>query len=178
MGIGIEADHLHADGLADLQGLRRVVDAAPGDVGDVQQGDGAAEIDREAALDAAVDGAVDADIALEGALQQRPGFLTAGFFAGEDDGAVPVLIAFDEKLDHVARLDFGLLAGVDEFLQGDAAFGFEADIDDDEFIGEAYDASGDDGAVESGIAAEGFVEQVRKTLFAGAGGGGRAIENS
>src|SRR5487761_376847 len=35
--LGIEADDLHLDGLADIQRLGRMVDAAPGDVGDVEE---------------------------------------------------------------------------------------------------------------------------------------------
>ncbi len=36
LGFGVEADHLHLDRFADLKGLGRMVDAPPGDVGDVQ----------------------------------------------------------------------------------------------------------------------------------------------
>ncbi len=57
----------------------------------------------------------------------------------------------------------GLISGVDagraEFLECDAALGFQADIDDGEFVGEADDAPGNDGAVEAGIAAKGFIEE-------------------
>ena len=82
----------------------------------------------------------------------------------------------------VAGLDVRLGAGRAEFLEGDAALGLQADIDDGEFVGEAEDAAGDDGAVEAGIAAEGFIEQGGEVLAAemvlgrgrrdGAGGGG------
>ena len=53
----------------------------------------------------------------------------------------------------------GFTPGGREFLQQDAAFGLQADIDDGEFVGEPDDPSGDDGPVEAGIAAEGFVEK-------------------
>ena len=46
-----------------------------------------------------------------------------------------------------------------EFLERDATFGFQADIDDREFIRQADDATGNDGAVEAGIAAKGFIEE-------------------
>ena len=221
---GVEADDLHLDLLADLQRLGRVVDAAPGDVGDVQQavdaaeideravvgdvlhhavedhaflqaldqlaallgagllqhgaaGDhdvaagavhledlerlrrahqradvahradidlaagqerhGAAEIDGEAALHPAVDRAVDALLRLERLLEVGPGLLAAGLLARQDDRAVLVLVALDVELDDVAGLDLGLGAGRAEFLEGDAALGLQADIDDGEFIGEA-----------------------------------------
>ena len=139
----------------------RDIDLAAG-----QEGHGAAEIDGEAALDAAVDRAVHALAAFEGAFQAGPGFFAAGFFAGQDDAAVAVFVALDIELDHVAGLDFRLLAGDREFLQRDAAFGFQPDIDDGEFVGQADHAAGDDRAVEAGVAAEGFVEQGGEILAA------------
>ena len=50
MGLGVEADHLHFDGLANLQRVRGMVDAPPGDVGDMQQTIDAAQIDEGAVL--------------------------------------------------------------------------------------------------------------------------------
>ncbi len=59
----------------------------------------------------------------------------------------------------------GFWPGRAEFLERDAAFGLQADIDDGEFVGEAEDAAGDDGAVEAGIPAEGFVEKGGEILL-------------
>ena len=56
-------------------------------------------------------------------------------------------------------LTSGLVAGRAEFLEGDAALAFQADIDDGEFVGQPDDAAGDDRAVEAGVAAECLVEQ-------------------
>ena len=50
LGLAVEADHLDVDGLADVQHLGRVVDAPPGDVGDVQQAVEAAEVDEGAVV--------------------------------------------------------------------------------------------------------------------------------
>ncbi len=50
LGFRVEPDHLHLDLLADLQCLGWVVDAPPGDVGDVQQPIDAAEIDERAVI--------------------------------------------------------------------------------------------------------------------------------
>ncbi len=124
-----------------------------------QERHGAAEIDGEAALDPAVDRAVDALLGLERLFQVGPGFLAPRLLARQDDGAVLVLVALDVQLDGVAGLDVGLGAGRAEFLESDAAFGLQADIDDGEFVGEAEDAAGDDGAVEAGVLAEGFIEE-------------------
>ncbi len=251
LGLRVEPDHLHLDLLADLQRLGRVVDAPPGDVGDMQQpidaaqvhegavvGDvlhhavedlaflqaldqlgallgagllehgaarhhdvaagavhledlerlrrahqranvahradidlragqerhGAAEIDGEAALHPAIDGAVDALLGLECLFQVGPGLLAPRLLARQDDGAVLVLIALDIELDDVAGLHVGLGAGRAEFLQCDTALRLQADIDDGVFVGEAEDAAGDDGAVEAGILAEGFIEERGEVL--------------
>ena len=188
---GAAGDHDVAAGavhLEDLERLRRahqradVAHRADIDLAAGQERHGAAEIDGEAALDPAVDRAVDALLGLERLFQVGPGFLAPRLLARQDDGAVAVLVALDIELDDVAGLDVRLGAGRAEFLERDAAFGLQADIDDGEFIGEADDAAGDDGAVEAGVAAEGFIEQGGE-VFApemvldggrrdGAGGGG------
>ena len=242
----IEADHLHADRLTDLQRLAWVVDAAPGDIGDVQQAidaaevhecavvgdvlhhavedhallqaldqlaallgarllqhgaaahddvaagavhlqdlerlrrahqradvahradidlaagqerDCAAEVHGEAALDPAVDRAVHAHLRLERLLQVGPGLLAPRLLARQHDGAVAVLVALDIKLDVVAGLNLGLLARQGEFLERDAAFAFQADVDDGVLVGEADDAAGDDRTFKSGLAAHRFIKQ-------------------
>src|SRR6185437_13747277 len=50
MRLRIETHHLHLDALADMQGLRRMVDAPPRDVGDMQQTVDAAKIDERAVI--------------------------------------------------------------------------------------------------------------------------------
>jgi hypothetical protein len=55
----VEADDLNLDVLADVQSLGRVVDAAPGDIGDVQQPVDAAEIDKGAVVGDVLDDAVE-----------------------------------------------------------------------------------------------------------------------
>ena len=65
-------------------------------------------------------------------------------------------------------LTSGLAAGRAEFLERDAALGLQADIDDGEFVGEADDAAGDDGAVEAGVPAERLIEKGGE-IFAAAG---------
>ena len=59
LGLRIEADDLHLDVLADLQRLGRMVDAAPRDVGDVQQAVDAAEIDERAVVGDVLDDALE-----------------------------------------------------------------------------------------------------------------------
>ena len=76
--------------LEDLERLRRahqrgdVTDGADVDLAAGQEGDGAAEVDGEAALDPAIDGAVDALLRFECALEAGPCLFTAGFLAGTE----------------------------------------------------------------------------------------------
>jgi hypothetical protein len=79
-----------------------------------------------------------------GFFQLDPDFLTARFFAGEDGLAVAAFDFFNEDLDVVANLDFRVFARLGEFLDRDAAFGFQTNVDDDEIVGDADDRAGDD----------------------------------
>ena len=83
LGLGVEADDLHLDRLADGQRLGRVVDALPGDVGDVEQAVDAAEIDERAVVGDVLDHAVE-DLAFLEALDQLAALLGAGLL---EDGA-------------------------------------------------------------------------------------------
>ena len=90
LGLRIEPDDLHLDLLADLQRLGRVVDAAPRDVGDVQQPIDAAEIDERAVVGDVLHHAVE-DLAFLQALDQFAALLGAGLLqhgaAGDHDVA-------------------------------------------------------------------------------------------
>ena len=124
-----------------------------------QEGDGAAEIDGEAALDAAEDDALDAVAGGVLGLELVPGGFAAGAVAGQHRFAIRVLDPVDIDLDLVADGQFGLLAGRGEFAQRHAAFGFQADVDDGEVVLDRGDDAVDDAAFEAFIlAAEGFVE--------------------
>src|SRR5690606_36617509 len=63
VGLLVDADDLHLDGLADRQDLGRVVDAPPRHVGDMQQAVDAAEVDERAVVGDVLDHALD-DLAL------------------------------------------------------------------------------------------------------------------
>jgi hypothetical protein len=179
----IAAGTVHLEDLERLRRAHKRADIAHGadiDLAARQEGDGAAEIDGEAALDPAIDGAVDPELGFESPLQRRPGFLAPGFFAREDDGAVAILVALHIEFDHVARLHVRLLAGQAEFLERDAAFGFQADIDDGEFIGEADHPPGDDRPVEARVQAKGLIEERGEILAMHVvwSGVGRTIDNA
>ena len=255
--LGVEADDLHLDALADGEGFRRMVDALPGDVGDMQEaidaaeidertvvgdvldhavedlafgqrahqagtvlgaglfhhgaarhddvaaaavhledgellglahqrtdvahradidlaarqeGHGARQVDREAALHPAEDRAHDTFLVGERLLEDGPGFLATRLVARQDGLAFLVLHAIDEDVDHVAFLDLRRAAAVREFPERDAAFGLEADIDHDEVVGDAHDGSLDDGAFEARRTAERFVEERSELRTCGVAG--------
>src|SRR3954453_12821107 len=59
VGFVVDLDDLHLHGLADGQNLGRVIDPAPGDVGDMQQAVDAAEVDERTIIGDVLDHAVD-----------------------------------------------------------------------------------------------------------------------
>ena len=154
--------------LEDLERLRRAhqradvahrtdVDLAAG-----QEGDGAGEVDGEAALDAAEDHAGDALVLLEVLLELRPGFLAARLLAAEHGLAVLVFHALEIDLDHVADLDLRALPGRGEFLERDAAFGLQADIDEGGVVLDRDDGALEHGAFEAARSAEAIPPAVRQ----------------
>ena len=160
--------------LEDLERLRRaqqrgdVAHRADIDLAARQERDGAAQIHREAALDAAEDRAGNAFVGLEILFELRPGLLAPRLFARQRGLAVLVLHAFEEDLDGVADLDLGRGAADGEFLERDAALRFEADIDQGKVVLDRDDLALDDGPFEpagAGGDPERLVEQRGEILF-------------
>src|SRR6202040_48157 len=79
VGLVVDLDDLDLHLLADVEHLGGVIDAPPGDVGDVQQAVDAAEIDEGAVIGDVLDHAVD-DLALFEVLHQLLALLGAGLF--------------------------------------------------------------------------------------------------
>ena len=94
MGLVVDLDDLDLHRLADVEHLGRVIDAPPGDVGDVQQAVDAAEVHERAVVGDVLDHAVD-DLALFEVLHQLLALLGAGLFqhgaAGHDDVAAAAI---------------------------------------------------------------------------------------
>ena len=90
-----------------------------------------ADVDGETALDP-LDDAADDDLPfLVGLLDLVPDLHLLGLLAREHDVAFAVFGALEQHVDRVAGLRRHLAALVDEFFDGDDAFGLEADVDDD-----------------------------------------------
>src|SRR6056297_1513677 len=122
--------------LEDLQGLLEtheracVAHRAHIDLRAGQEGHGTAEIDSKATLDATEDCAFDALFVGIGLLQTVPCLFAAGHLAADHGFATGVLGGAQIDFDLVADFYLGLLAGICEFLEIDAAFHFVADVDD------------------------------------------------
>ena len=81
--LGVDADDLHLDRLADMQHVGGMVDALPGDVGDVQQAVDAAQVHEGAVVGDVLDHAID-HLAFGEVLHEFGALLGAGLF---HDGA-------------------------------------------------------------------------------------------
>src|SRR6202047_2447222 len=79
VGLVVDLDDLDLDGLADGQDFGRVIDPAPGEIGDVQQAVDAAEVDERTVIGDVLDHAVD-DLTLFEVLHQLLALLGAGLF--------------------------------------------------------------------------------------------------
>src|SRR5579862_523933 len=162
--------------LEDLEGLRRtqqrsdVAHRADVDLAARQEGDSAVQVDREAAFDAAEDRAGHPLVGLKTLFQKGPGFLAPGFLARQRGFAVLVLHALEEDFDDVADLDLRPGAAGGEFLQRDAAFRFEADIDEGGIILDRDHTPLDDGAFEPVGDAKRLIEQRGKAFLPSDGG--------
>ena len=105
VGLVVDLDDLDLHLLADIEHLGRVIDAPPGDVGDMQQAVDAAEVDERAVVGDVLHHAVD-DLALFEILHQFLALLGARLFqhgaAGDDDIAAAAIHFQDlERLRHV-----------------------------------------------------------------------------
>ena len=119
VGLVVDLDDLDLHLLADIEHLGGVIDAPPGDVGDMQQAVDAAEIDEGAVIGDVLDHAVD-DLALFEVLHQLLALLGAGLFehgaARHDDVAaaavhledLELLIDIHQRADVADRPDVDL----------------------------------------------------------------------
>src|SRR5262245_38000890 len=158
--IAAPAVHLeYLEGLADIHEGADIADRPDVHLAAGEEGNGAAQIDGEAALDAAEDDPIHAFVAGIGLLKLCPGFLAARLVAREHRLAERIFDALEIDLDLVALLDRDVLAGLGEFLDGDTAFSLEADIDDHIIILDRNHPALDHLAFRRGGGAEGFGEE-------------------
>ena len=162
--------------LQDLERLRHVhqrrdvAHRADVDLAARQEGDRAVEIDGEAALDLVEDDAFDLLVLLEGLLELDPALFAARLVARDDGLAERVLDALEIDLDLVADAGRGIAAVIGEFLEGDAAFRLQADVDDGHVLFDGDDPALDDRALEGLVVAVGLVEKRGEILARRRGG--------
>ena len=115
----VEADDLNLDALADMQGFGRMIDAAPRDIGDVQQTIDAAQIDERAVIGDVLDDAGEDLAFLQRSDQLRARFGAALFEHGaarHDDVAARAIHL--EDLERLRRAE----------QRGDVAHGADIDL--------------------------------------------------
>lgn len=131
--------------LEDFEGLRvvhqrgHVADRTDVDLRTRQEGDGAVEIDGEATLDLVEDDAFDAFAGFELHFQAHPAFFAASLFARENSFAKRVFDALNVDFDFVADLERAVLGLRAEFLQSDAAFDLQTDVDNGDVLFDGRD---------------------------------------
>ncbi len=137
---------------------RHVADRSDIDLAARQEGDGAVEVDGKAALDLVEDHAFDLLLLFEGLFELDPALFAARLVARDDRFPERVFDALEIDLDHVAHLRRTFAARPLKFLEGDASFGFEAEIDDGDVFFDRDDDALDDGALESLVLAIGLIQ--------------------
>src|SRR5436853_341376 len=123
-----------------------------------QEGNGAVEVDGEAAFDLVEDDAVDLLVVLEGLLQLAPALFAARLVARQHGFAEGVFDAVEEHLDFVTDLEIAFAAGPGEFAQRHAAFGLQADVNDGHVLLDRNNDTLDDRAFLQIAAGKGLIK--------------------
>ena len=153
-----------------MEGLRRlherghVADRTDIDLAARQKRDGAVEIDCETALDLIEDDPFNLFLFLESFFELDPAFLTPRLVARDDRLAERVLNPLKIDLDLIADDQLAFAAGPLKFLERDAAFGLQTEIDDGNVFFDRDDTALDDRPLESFVFAIAFVEKRGKIL--------------
>ena len=122
------------------------------------------DLDREAALDAAGDDAGDDLLLVEGLLEAGPGARALGLLARQARLAGAVLDRVERDFDGVAGLDLDLAAFVLELLERNDGLGLEADVDDDDVVGDVDDQPGQDHSRADALIGETLLEELCETF--------------
>ena len=136
-----------------------------------QEGHGAVQVNREAALDAAEDHALHAALIVERLFELDPAFFAAGLVAAQYGFAQRVLDALKIDLDGVADSDGRRDARHGEFLEADTAFRLQAHIHHGEIIFDGDDDALDDLALLRRLGHKALFEHGGEIIAAGRGDG-------
>ncbi len=135
--------------LEDFEGLRvvhqrrYVADRTNVDLRTRKEGNSAVEIDREAALDLVEDNAFNALASFELGFELDPALFAASLLARQNGFAQSVFDALDINFDFVADFQRAVLGLGTEFLERNAAFDLEANVNNRDILFDGrYDALG------------------------------------
>ena len=144
---------------------RDVAHGADVDLAAGQEGEGAAQIDREAALDPLDDVALHPVAGAERRFQLVPDLFALRLLARKHGLAVAVLQALDEDLHLVAHGEPRRAARRGELPQRHAALRLQAHVDHGAVALQGHHPALDDGAFDDGDPLQEFVEQLFEALF-------------
>ncbi len=171
----IAAAAIHLEDLERLRHMhqrRDIADGADVDLAARQEGHGAVEIDGEAALDLIEDDAFDLFLLLESFFEPHPALFAPRLVARDHGLAERVLYPLEIDFDFIADLRRAFAARSLKFLEGDAAFGLQTDVDDGNIFFDGDDDALDNRALESFVLAIALIEKRRKILARRRVGGG------
>ena len=124
-----------------------------------QEGDRPVEVDGEAALDLVEDDPFDLFVLLERLFELDPALLAPRLVTRDDRFAERILDPLEIDLDFVAESRRGIAAVIGEFLERDAPFSLEADVDDGHVLFDRDDLALDDCSLERLVSAVCLVEK-------------------
>ncbi len=159
--------------LEDFEGLRvvherrDVADRTDVDLRARQEGNSAVEIDGETTLDLVEDDAFDAFAGFELLFQAAPALFAASLLARQNSFAERVFDAFDEDFDFVADLQRAVTCLGAEFLERNAAFDLQTDVDDGDVLFDGRDDALGNITFSEVVLCKGFFEEGREVLHLG-----------
>ena len=153
--------------LRDVHQRGDVADRTDVDLATRQEGHGAVQIDGEAALDLVEDDAFDALGVVELGFETDPAFLAARLFARQHGLAESVLDALDIDFNFVADVEGAVLRLGAEFLERDATFDLQADVDDRHILFNGGDGALGNITFRQILIGDGFCEEGGKILLLG-----------
>ena len=166
----IAAAAIHLEDLERLRHAhqrRHIADRTNVDLAAGQERHRTIEVDREAALDLVEDDALDLFLLLERLFELDPALLATRLVTRNHGLAERVLDALQVDLDLVADARQLVPAVVRKFLERDAAFGLETEVDHRDILFDGDDEAFDDRAFESFILAVALVEQSGEIIARG-----------
>src|SRR3990172_4181497 len=165
----VAAAAIHFQNLEKLRHVHQranVTDRANIDLASGQEGNGAIEVDREAALAALEDHAFDALAGFVFLFEPGPALLAAGLLARQHGINESVLDALQIDIDLIANGEIGRASRHAKFFDGDTAFGLEADIDHRDVLFDCDDGALDDAAFLQSATRQRFLEKGRELVVA------------